>query len=179
VLEPLGLRKHIEDELYRIADPFLGFWFRFVEPNRSRLEARQLKAVEQDIAANVRHHIAEVWEQLARQSTPLLPIHGETWGPANRWWGSGVDRKPLEIDLVAESAAGDRLLVGEVKWSLPRDGRRLEHELMQKAERAPFVNGREVVPMLWLPAVPNDIQSSRVITPPAGTRCIVLMHRTL
>ncbi len=26
--------------LYRIADPFLRFWFRFLEPNRSRLEAR-------------------------------------------------------------------------------------------------------------------------------------------
>jgi len=31
--------------LYRIGDPFLRFWFRFVEPNRSRLEARQGPAV--------------------------------------------------------------------------------------------------------------------------------------
>jgi AAA+ ATPase superfamily predicted ATPase len=151
--------------LYRIADPFLGFWFRFVEPNHSRLEARQLEAVERDIAANVRHHIGWVWEQLARESAPLLGIHGEIWGPASRWWGTGLDRKPLEVDLVAESAAGDRLLVGEIKWAAPGDVRRLEHELMKKAERLPFVDGREVVPMLWLAAAPADNKESRMITP--------------
>jgi AAA+ ATPase superfamily predicted ATPase len=150
--------------LYRIADPYLGFWFRFVEPNRSRLEARQLEGVERDIAGNVRHHIAEVWEHLARQSTSLLPIHGEAWGPAGRWWGTGADRRPLEVDLVAESVAGDRLLVGEVKWATPRDGRRLEYELRQKAERLPLVRGREVVPKLWLPAAPGNVQKSQVIT---------------
>jgi AAA+ ATPase superfamily predicted ATPase len=151
---------------YRISDPFLGFWFRFVEPNRSRLEARQLEAVERSIAADVRHHIAAVWEQLARQSVPLLRIEGETWGPASRWWGTGVDRKPLEVDLMAESAGGDRLLVGEVKWASPREVRRLEHDLTNKAARLPFVGGREVVPVLWLAAAPKDVQRSRVVTPP-------------
>jgi AAA+ ATPase superfamily predicted ATPase len=151
--------------LYRIADPFLAFWFRFVEPNRSRLEARQLEAVERSIAADVRHHIAGVWEQLARQAVPRLRIRGETWGPASRWWGTGVDRKPLEVDLVAESVGGDRLLVGEVKWTAPREGRRLEHELETKAARLPFVGDREVVPVLWLAAAPKDMQKSRVVTP--------------
>lgn len=150
---------------YRFSDPFLAFWFRFVEPNRSRLEARQLEAVERSIATDVKHHIAWVWEQLARQSVPRLRIRGETWGPASRWWGSGVDRKPLEVDLVAESAGGDRLLVGEVKWASPREGRRLEHELENKAARLPFLGGRKVVPMLWLAAAPKDMQKSRVVTP--------------
>jgi AAA+ ATPase superfamily predicted ATPase len=151
--------------LYRISDPFLGFWFRFVEPNRSRLEARQLEAVERSIAADVKHHIAGVWEQLARKSVPLLRIQGETWGPASRWWGTGLDRKPLEVDLVAESISGDRLLVGEVKWASPREGGRLEHELANKAARLPFVGGRDVVPMLWLAAAPKDMPRSRVVTP--------------
>ena len=76
---------------------------------------------------------------------PLLRIAGETWGPPSRWWGTGVDRRPLEVDLVAESAGGDRLLVDEVKWASPRDGRRLQHELTNKAARLPFVGGRELV----------------------------------
>lgn len=150
---------------YRISDPFLSFWFRFVEPSRSRLEAHQLQAVEREIAARVRPHIAGVWEQLARQSVPLLRIDGESWGPSSRWWGTGMDRKPLEVVLVAESATGDRLLVGEVKWAAPREGRRLEYELMKKAERLPFVGGREVVPMLWLSALPDDLPRSRVVIP--------------
>jgi len=151
--------------LYRITDPFLGFWFRFVEPNRSRLEARQVGVVERSIASDSRHHVSGVWEQLARQSVPLLRIHGETWGPASRWWGAGLDRKPLEVDLVAESAAGDRLLVGEVKWATPRSARRLEQELERKIERLPFVDGREVLPALWLAAVPDESRESLVITP--------------
>ena len=30
---------------YDVVDPFMRFWFRFIEPNRSRLEARRLEAV--------------------------------------------------------------------------------------------------------------------------------------
>ena len=45
--------------LYRIDDPFLRLWFRCVEPNRSRLEARQLEIVEREIASRVRHHVGD------------------------------------------------------------------------------------------------------------------------
>jgi hypothetical protein len=76
-----------------------------------------------------------------------------------------LDRKPLEIDLVAEDASGKRLLVGEVKWDSPRAGRRILAELEQKASRLPFVNGRELVPMLWLRTAPDDLPRNRVVTP--------------
>jgi hypothetical protein len=68
--------------LYRIADPFLRFWFRFVQPDRSRLEARQTAAVEKDIASRFPHHAGEIWEELARESVPVLDCFGKTWGPA-------------------------------------------------------------------------------------------------
>jgi len=150
---------------YRIADPFLKFWFRFVEPNRSRLEAGQLAEVEDEIGQRLAHHVGEVWEELARMYVPASGIAGETWGPASRWWGSGLDRRPLEVDCVAESTAGDRLLVGEVKWTAPRSAGRLLHELERKIERLPFVKGREVVPILFLAASPSDLPRGRVVTP--------------
>jgi hypothetical protein len=37
--------------------------------------------------------------------------------------------------------------------------------LKNKAARLPFVGGRKVVPVLWLAAVPKDMQKSRVVTP--------------
>ncbi|MFV2073916.1 MAG: ATP-binding protein [Thermoanaerobaculales bacterium] len=151
--------------LYRIRDPFLRFWFRFVEPNRSRLEARQLDAVTGEIAAAMGHHVGGVWEDLARRSVPLLAPRSAGWGPARRWWGAGLDRKPLEIDLVAEDASRKRLLIGEVKWASPRHGRRLLEELERKINRLPFVDGREVVPMLWLIKAPDDVPRKRVVTP--------------
>jgi hypothetical protein len=151
--------------LYRINDPFLSFWFRFIEPNRSRLEARQLDAVAGQIAAAMGHHVGGVWEDLARKSVPLLRSGGDGWGPARRWWGAGLDRKPLEIDLVAEDASGKRLLVGEVKWASPQNGRRVLEGLERKISRLPFVDGREVVPMLWLRGAPDDLPQNRVVTP--------------
>jgi AAA+ ATPase superfamily predicted ATPase len=151
--------------LYRISDPFLSFWFRFVEPNRSRLETRKLDAVADEIGASMGHHVGGVWEDLARSSVPLMRLRKAGWGTARRWWGTGLDRKPLEIDLVAEDISGKRLLVGEVKWASPRSGRRILIELEQKASRLPFVNGREVVPMLWLRKAPDDVPRNRVVTP--------------
>lgn len=151
--------------LYRIADPFLRFWFRFVQPDRSRLEARQLAAVERDVAASFPHHAGEIWEELARSSVPALETFGRTWGPAGRWWGPGLDRQPLEIDLVAESATGDALLIGEVKWTAPDDPARILHELEKKASQLPFIEGREVFLALWLKEQVSESLSPQVITP--------------
>ena len=151
--------------LYRIKDQFLRFWFRFVEPNRSRLEVRQLDVVAGEIAEGMGHHVGSVWEDLARQSVPRMKLDGLDWGPARRWWGAGLDRRPLEIDLVAEDASGKRLLIGEVKWASPRNGRRLSAELVSKIERLPFVKDREGMPVLWLKSVPADLPDERVVTP--------------
>ncbi|HEY2737593.1 MAG TPA: ATP-binding protein [Thermoanaerobaculia bacterium] len=70
--------------LYKISDPFLRFWFRYVEVNRSRLGAGQVAAVEDEIGQRLGHHIGEIWEELARASVPLLRLAGKTWGPAGR-----------------------------------------------------------------------------------------------
>jgi len=151
--------------LYRIGDPFLRFWFRFVEPGRSRLEARQINAVEREIWERLPHHIGGVWEEMARSSVPLLSLFGETWGPASRWWGSGSDRQPLEIDLVAESAAGDALLVGEVKWGEPKNPARLLEDLERKAELLPFSQGKRIETALWLRESADGQPAARIVTP--------------
>jgi hypothetical protein len=151
--------------LYKISDPFLRFWFRYVEINRSRLGAGQTAAVEEEIGERLGHHVCEIWEELARASGPRLQTGGKTWGPAGRWWGPGLDRQPLEVGLVAESSDGGSVLVGEVKWSAPRDATRLLAELEDKARRLPFVAGREVVPALWLKTRVTGVSPEHVVTP--------------
>lgn len=146
--------------LYKISDPFLRFWFRYVEVNRSRLGAGQVAAVEEEIGQRLGHHIGEVWEELARASVPRLVLGGKTWGTAGRWWGPGLDRQPLEVDIVAHSVDGSSILIGEAKWAPPRDLERLLAELEAKARRLPLAEGRKTVLALWLKA-PAD----RVVTP--------------
>lgn len=159
--EPRGSKR----TLYKISDPFLRFWFRYVEVNRSRLGAGQVAAVEEEIGQRLGHHIGEVWEELARTSVPRLRPGGKSWGPAGRWWGPGLDRQPLEVDLVAHSSDGSSILVGEVKWSAPRDAGRLLEELEAKARRLPVASGREVVLALWLKAPIDGPAAGRVVAP--------------
>ncbi len=151
--------------LYKISDPFLRFWFRFVDIDRSRLGAGQLNAVAADIEKSLPHHIGEIWEELARASVPHLPLGGKTWGLAGRWWGAGIDHKPLEVDLLAYSHDDQSILVGEVKWATPRDPDRLLAELEEKARRLPEVGGRQVVAALWLKAGGTGGEKERVVGP--------------
>jgi uncharacterized protein len=151
--------------LYKISDPFLRFWFRYVEVNRSRLGAGLVGVVEEEVFQRLGHHAGEVWEELARASVPLLPTGGRTWGPAGRWWGPGLDRQPLEVDLVASSIDGRSVLVGEVKWAVPKDAERLLAELEAKARRLPVAIGKEIVLALWLKAPVKGEAAGQVVTP--------------
>ena len=151
--------------LYKISDPFLRFWFRYVEVNRSRLGAGLVSTVEEEILQRLGHHIGEVWEELARASVPLLRIGDRTWGTAGRWWGPGLDRQPLEVDLVAYSLDGGSVLVGEVKWAAPKDAERLLAELEAKARRLPVATGKEIMLALWLKAPAESPGADSVMTP--------------
>lgn len=151
--------------LYKISDPFLRFWFRYVESNRSRLGAGLVDVVEEEIGQRIGHHVGEIWEELARASVPRLRTGGKTWGPAGRWWGPGLDRQPLEVDLVAYSTDGSSVLVGEVKWAAPRDAGRLLAQLETKVRNLPVVAGREVVPALWLKAPADRLPPGQAVTP--------------
>ena len=136
--------------LYRLDDPFLLFWYRFVAPNRSRLEIDLIDAVQAEVLARLPGHVAEVWEWLARRSAAHMAIDGLRWNPASRWWGRGADGHPLEIDVVAESSDRRHLLLGEAKWSDRADPTALLAELVRKAQRIPFRRGRPVRYALWL-----------------------------
>lgn len=135
--------------LYRIADPFMSFWFRFVQPALSLLERDLFGPVEAGLRGAFPQHCADAWELLARESVPFLPIGGVAWGPASRWWGRGA-KGPQEFDVVAESLDGESVLVGEVKWAARSEVFRWRADLQERARSAPFVGGRRVVHALWL-----------------------------
>lgn len=137
--------------LYKIADPFLAFHFRFVQPNRSELQLGGTARVAARLAQQFPQHVAAAWEDLARASVPVSDTGGLSWGPARRWWGTGVDGAPLEIDVVAESEDRTAVLVGECKWSEPGIDPAAERDrVLAKAKQAPWAAGRRIVPALWL-----------------------------
>ncbi len=140
--QPFGVpQRSGKKTLYKIDDPFLAFWFRFVEPNRSRLEAGMLKVVARDIEGHIAQYHGELWEELVRRSVARLKIDGIEWGPGQRWWGAGSDKRPMEIDIIAESVDGSTLLVGEARFSLGRKSlERAAGELERKSQSLPMAN---------------------------------------
>ena len=146
--------------IYRLADPFLAFWFRFVQPNRSLLEGASVSAVYRNIRPSFLQHTSEIWEMLARRSVPRLPIAGQEWGIAQRWWGGGsVSGQPMELDVVAESMDGEVLLVGEVKLTATADEvRRIHRRLLVKATDLPFAKHYQRIETVVFCAQQNGTQ---------------------
>ena len=156
---------------YKVADPFLRFWFRHVEPARSRLAGGQVTAVATDIARSFGQHVSGVWEDLARASTAHLQAFGHQWQPGVRWWGPGLDRQPMEIDVVAESDDGTALLLGEACWTRGDTSASIAAELRRKAEVFPLTGGRSIHFALWL-ARPARVGGIHTFTPRAVLRAL-------
>lgn len=137
--------------LYRVADPFLAFWYRFVEPNRSRLAMGQLPLVMQDVRRAWPQYLGGAWERIARDSVARLRIGGRNWRPASSWWGTGLDRRPLELDVVAECSEDRKIvLVGEVKVSATvREAKAIAERLRRDAVRCPDLAGRRIECAVW------------------------------
>lgn len=138
--------------LYQLADPFLLFWFRFIDQNRSRLQAGQSDVVGKLIREQFPQHLGEVWEELVRSAVPRMEIAGRRWSIAGRWWGPGVDRKPMECDVLASSIDGQALLVGEVRLQqTTRQARQGAQEVRAKIERLPLAREfKKIVPVVFM-----------------------------
>ena len=132
--------------LYRVADPFLRLWYRVVQPNASRLEAGGVNNIARELREDLDHHVGEVWEQLVRQRLPRLRVGKTRFEAGMRWWGGGLDGKPLELDIVADAAdTRDTVLVAEAKLRVSsRDIERILRDLARKSAQCPALRGKTV-----------------------------------
>jgi len=156
--------KSSKKSLYTIADPFLFFWFTFVEPNRSRLQSGRVETVLKEIQNNFSIHLGQIWERLARASVAQNNIAGIEWNVAQRWWGAGLDNKPFECDIVAESVDAQTLLVGEVKLTLTqKQYEATVNKLNRALELLPFAEKyAKVYPVVFV-GDKSGLQESRSI----------------
>lgn len=115
--------------LYRLRDPFLAFWFRFVAPHFSTLEVGHTAPIARLVADELSQFIGPVFEDLCRDwiaeqaALRRLPFMPQRIGA---WWNNEE-----EIDLVA--VGEDALLVGECKWTVRPVGTNILDDLKRKA----------------------------------------------
>jgi AAA+ ATPase superfamily predicted ATPase len=141
--------------LYKIADPFLRFWFRVVAPNRSVLVAGTAAARRALLERHWPALVAQTFEELCRARVPLARVlarHG-TWGPASRWWQGSAP----EWDLVARDLEADRVLVGEVRAASVRSTDDLRRTCERFATRPlpPALQAKEIVRVLFVVGAPK------------------------
>ena len=117
---------------YQVADEFLRFWFRFVEPNRSSIEEAPDVVYDGSIEPNIPDHVATTFEAVCQEVVweAIRRGHLESYSEVGRWW-YGED----EIDIVGLAPDADRILFAECKWTTEPIGQALVSQLREKAER--------------------------------------------
>ena len=158
---PFGIdEKNAKKSLYKIADPFMAFYYQFVVPNRSFIELNRRLPIDQALNTHFSEYVSMQWEKMCRDAVTGNLVNGVVYGKAKRWWGSVLNEakkaEQVEFDVVAESIDKKYILVGECKWTTQENGKQLTAELLRKAKLLPFANDYTIVPMLFLKSVPKD-----------------------
>src|SRR5260221_5945097 len=144
--------KDSKRSLYRIGDPFLAFYHRFVEPNRSRLAAGQVRQTLEEVRTQWPVFLGARWEQMVRDSVARRRLFGTIWQPAARFWCAGTSQAPIELDLVAESTTDpNRVLVGEVKLTATKGQMAgILDKLERTARDCPALKGKTLIFAVWV-----------------------------
>jgi AAA+ ATPase superfamily predicted ATPase len=102
--------------IYRIADPYFAFWFRFIAANRAQI-ARGLgtQLVDGRILPGLDDYMGGIYEDVAREHARRLAAVGALDADRIESWWSADGRH--EIDLVGVSGSHEVRFVGTVKWS--------------------------------------------------------------
>lgn len=158
---PFGIdEKNAKKSLYKIADPFMAFYYQFVVPNRSFIELSRRLPIEQALTAHFSEYVSMHWEKQCRDAVTGNMVNGIVCGKAKRWWGPVLNEKKepeqIEIDVMAESLDKKYLLVGECKWTSQENGKQLTDELLRKANLLPFAKNYKILPVLFLKNAPKD-----------------------
>lgn len=172
--------------LYRFADPFMAFYYRFVAPNKSFLALGRHDRILDMIRKDFNSHVGYVWERSCRHAVSGNELFGTVWGLASRWWGtvSAFDEsgkragaEEVEFDVVAESLDKREVLVGECKWTSADYADRLYRAMVSKVSKVRELADRDITYVLFLREPPREgpIPSSIHILLPADV--IPLLRR--
>ena len=93
---PFGIdEKNAKKSLYKIADPFMAFYYQFVVPNRSFIELGRRLPIEQALTAHFSESVNMQWEKLSLDKKSLLV--GECK------WTTGENDKQLTAALLRKA----------------------------------------------------------------------------
>jgi AAA+ ATPase superfamily predicted ATPase len=114
-----------------ITDPFLRFYYRFIQSRLTQLEMGEIDQTLEELQKHMVDYVgAYTWEEICREWTirasnrgilPLYPDHVES-----DW------RKDYQVDVVGINTMKKHLILGECKWIRERGKPNILQELVEK-----------------------------------------------
>ncbi len=145
---PFGdTEKNSKKSRYRIADPFLLFYYKLVVPNRSFIAQKRDVPVLKAFVGTFPVLVGYWWEHLCREAVSENEIDGIRFAVARRW---------EELDVVAESHDHKTLLIGVCRWTERVNGRLLMEKMQSIAKYLPFVGRKKVLFKLFTKESPAE-----------------------
>ena len=136
---PAKRRERTREGRWHLLEPYLRFYFRFIEPNQRALELDLMDAVWADIQAQLRAFVGmTAFEELCREwvltqaRQGRLPFTPEDVGA--HW------AQDAQVDVIAINWRQRAILLGESKWGTERVGPGLIRQLIN--EKTPKVLAR-------------------------------------
>jgi AAA+ ATPase superfamily predicted ATPase len=132
-LEGLKTSRHSR---YYLGDPFLRFYYRFVDPNLHLVERGLTHRLWQMMEDNFRAFVALTFEDLCRDwvlkqaQAGALPFAPDNVG--SHWSSDRGGRTEVQVDVVAIAWRERQILLGECKWGDHPVGRAVVVELIEE-----------------------------------------------
>jgi AAA+ ATPase superfamily predicted ATPase len=129
---PLPKRRTSKLSRYYLADQYLRFYYRLLDPNLHLIEQGLIPRLREKIERNFRAFVAEAFEDLCRTwvlrqaQAGNLPFHPDVVG--SHW------SQEAQIDVVAINWEAKAMLLGESKWGEGSVERKVIRELVAKTE---------------------------------------------
>lgn len=121
---------------YQVQENFIAFWYRYVFPVRTEIEAGNGEIYCNLAMENLNEFIGPIFEEITKQylrrtnAKLELPFVAKSFG---KWWGKNRKGEVEEIDIVVESIKGDALIIGECKWRNALKIRKTVDDLKRRA----------------------------------------------
>lgn len=138
-ITPCGDSDSSRKSLYRMADNYYLFWYRFIFPNTSYYELMGASEAAKEIVDELSGYMGEVFESICeqymlrlakRRRLPFVPYK------IGRWWGANPKtKKQDDIDILALDKSGEAAIFCECKF---------KNALFDKKEYEDFICASEI-----------------------------------
>ncbi len=164
---PFGTSPHkAKRTLYKVTDPFINFYFRYVVPDKTSLEMGLATMIYNKIVLpGFNEYCSGFWEDICRASIPFL-FRDKLFSPGSRWWSGSRPENQIEIDIISSSKDGSEIIVAEVKWAASVNIASLSQELNRKIGAVPGIGNKRIRKILFLKYKPDYVPEGYSIFTP-------------